>query len=103
MLQRTLFRHGRVLRSSLAPRSISLSSHLRQTSPFLSPNGSTGQYPPTVICRYFSAGKGSGEEKAGNNVEGSADANETEVPATIEDKLKKELEGKDKEIIDLKV
>jgi molecular chaperone GrpE len=74
---------------------------LRQTSPFLSPNGSTGQYPPTAICRYFSAGKGSGEEKANNNVEENA-ANEKEVPATIEDKLKEELEWKDKEIIDLK-
>lgn len=120
MFQRTVLRQRRAVQSALSFRAIS-SQRLsaRQTSPLQQLSQSMRQSPFRPVPRCYSTENGANkeepkkeeekkeeekkeEEKNAEN-EGAA-AGEAEAPAeSAEELLKKELEAKNKEIVDLKV
>jgi molecular chaperone GrpE len=96
MLQRTIFRQRRAVASTLSRSAFPPSSALRQTSPFQ--QLSLKQSSFKTVPRYYSTENGAKKEDAKEN--GEAANKEAESP---EESLKKELEAKNKEVVDLKV
>lgn len=95
MLQRTILRQRRAVFSSINRASIP-SSPLRQTSPFqqLALKQSSFRFTPRL---YSTENGAKAEDAQKENGEGAEKA-----PESPEDAIKKELEAKNKEILDLK-
>lgn len=96
MLQRTILRQRRAVSSALARSAFPPSSALKQTSPFR--QLSFKQSSLSALPRYYSTENGANKEDAKKENDEAA-SKEAETP---EDALKKELEAKNKEVVDLK-
>ncbi|OKL61247.1 GrpE protein-like protein, mitochondrial [Talaromyces atroroseus] len=93
MLQRTIFRQRRAVASAVSRSAFPPSSALRQTSPFQQLSSKQSSF--RTVPRYYSTENGANKEDAKKENDEAA----TETP---EESLKKELEAKNKEVVDLK-
>jgi molecular chaperone GrpE len=103
MLQRTIFRQRRAVQSALSRSTYSSTSlSLRQTSPLQQLAHSVRPSPYRSIARSYSTENGNGKDEAKKENEDAA-AGQTDAAESTENALKKELDAKNKEVIDLKV
>jgi molecular chaperone GrpE len=104
MFQRTILRQRRAVQSALSVRPISSPSlSARQPSPLQQLSRSIRQSPFRPVPRYYST-ENDAAKKAENEGAAAPEGNgATEAAESAEDALKKELEAKNKEVIDMKV
>lgn len=104
MFQRALLRQSQAMRSALSSRSLTtaVSSPLTRTSPLRLQFPSIGAYPLRSVQRYYSSEAESSKTETKDAGEQKESKTET-AEVKEEDALKKELEAKQKEIVELKV